>query len=100
MMGEFTRIIHVRVPWGPGGLGRGFGKCRGRIGGVDSEQAAKVAIACRAKPGAPPGYVRLSPSATSGVSPRRLHFTYRQLSPPPSSVPHAFLPETDCRVRR
>jgi len=27
--------------------------------GVDPEQAAKVAIARRAKPGAPPGYVRL-----------------------------------------
>jgi hypothetical protein len=28
-------------------------------GGVDPEQAAKVAIARRARPGAPPGYVRL-----------------------------------------
>lgn len=27
-------------------------------GGVDPEQAAKVAIARRAKPGAPPGYLR------------------------------------------
>lgn len=28
-------------------------------GGVDPEQVARVAIARRAKPGAPPGYVRL-----------------------------------------
>ena len=32
---------------------------KARTRGVEPEQAAKVAIARRAKPGAPPGYVRL-----------------------------------------